>query len=144
MSTKVRTLIVAALVGLFGLGWAGAAMAQIADMPGGGTANDAVGGGLEAPAVGELGDTSHGPCVETLLDLPAIGACEDAEGRVVMDLPALKLVGPRDKGPEHPVPHAPTRLPVTGVNAGDLAALGFAALTGGGVIIRRLRLAVAR
>lgn len=137
MSNKARALIVAAAVGLFGL-VSGSAFAQVANLPGMGGADDAVGGGLEAPAVGELGDTEHGPCVKQLLDLPAIGACEDAEGRVIMDLPALKLVGPKAEG------DVPTELPETGVNVGDLAALGMAALTAGGVLLRRMRLSVTR
>jgi LPXTG-motif cell wall-anchored protein len=136
MSIKIRAMIVVAVVGLFGL-VSGAAFAQVANLPGMGGADEAVGGGLEAPAVGELGDTSHGPCVKQLLDLPAIGACEDADGKVIMDLPALLLVGPKAEG-------VPTKLPETGVNVGDLAGLGLAALTAGGVLLRRMRLSVAR
>lgn len=126
---KVRMLVVAAFVAVLGLGFGGAALAQIDDLPGMDTAAENT-GGLEAPAVGELGETEHGPCVEELLGVPAIDACRDAEGRVIMDLPALKLVSPKE-------------LPETGVNAGDLAAIGTAALTAGGLMLRRIRLALA-
>lgn len=132
MRTRIRVLLVTALVAVFGLALGGSALAQISDLPGMGTNENT--GGLEAPAVGELGDTEHGPCVEELLGLPALDTCVDAEGRVIMDLPALKLVGPR----------APSKLPVTGVNAGDLAAMGAAALAGGAVLLRRVRLALTR
>lgn len=130
MSKKIRVLLVTALAAVFGLGFGGSALAQVSDLPGMGT-NENI-GGLEAPAVGELGNTEHGPCVKELLGLPALDSCEDAEGRVIMDLPGLKLVGPARK------------LPVTGVNAGDLAAMGAAALAGGAVLLRRVRLALAR
>jgi LPXTG-motif cell wall-anchored protein len=129
--TKLRILVVAA-VAVFGLGFGGAAMAQLGDLPGMDQAEENT-GGLEAPAVGELGDTDHGPCVEELLNLPALDSCRDAEGRVIMDLPALKLVGPA----------APKALPETGVNAGDFAAMGGAALAAGAVLLRRVRLALA-
>jgi hypothetical protein len=125
MSKKFRLLMVTGLTVVLGLAFGGSALAQVEDMPGL--------GGLEAPALGELGNTEHGPCVKDLIDLPAVGACEDAAGRVIMDLPALKLVGPA----------APKKLPVTGVNVGDLAAMGAAALAGGAMLIRRVRLAMA-
>lgn len=130
MSKKVRVLVVAGIAAIFGLAFGGSALAQAGDLPGMGTTGM---GGLEAPALGELGDTTHGPCVKDLLDLPAVGACEDAAGRVIMDLPALKLVGPAA---------APKKLPVTGVNVGDFAAMGAAALAGGAALIRRVRLAL--
>ncbi|MEX0874956.1 MAG: LPXTG cell wall anchor domain-containing protein [Actinomycetota bacterium] len=132
MSNKVKGLLVAAFVAVFGLAFGGAALAQLGDLPG----MDAAGantGGLEAPAVGELGNTEHGPCVEDLLDIPALGACRDAEGRVIMDLPALKLVSPA----------APSALPATGMNTGDFAAVGTAVLAAGFVLLRRVRLALA-
>jgi LPXTG-motif cell wall-anchored protein len=130
MSKKIRVLVVAVLAAVFGLAFGGAALAQVSDLPGMGTAAENT-GGLEAPAVGELGDTEHGPCVKELLNMPALESCEDAEGRVIMDLPALKLVSPK-------------KLPETGVNVGDLAAMGAAALASGGVLLRRVRLALAR
>ena len=165
MTRKYRALVVTALAGLMVLALGASAFAQTFDstQTGGtggvfeghglGVANRATGGGLEAAAIGELGDASHGPCVRDLLDLPALNACEDAQGRVVMDLPALKLVGPaKAKGvvgapdvpgkPGHD--HAgPRALPKTGVNAGDMLALGMAALSSGGVLLRRLRLSLA-
>lgn len=134
MSRKLKVLTVAGITAILGLTMAGAASAQIGDLPGMGTAG-ANTGGLEAPAVGELGDTSHGPCVEELLNMPAIDSCRDAQGRVIMDLPALKLVGPA--APQ------PRRLPVTGMNVGDFAAIGGAAMVAGFVMLRRVRLALA-
>lgn len=134
MSKKIRALLITALVAVFGLAFGGSALAQLGDLPGMDTASDSTEGGLEAPALNELGDTEHGPCVEELLNLPALDACEDAEGRVIMDLPALKLVGPADQ---------PDRLPETGVEAGDLAAIGAAALAGGLALLRRSRLSLA-
>lgn len=132
MSKKLKVLMVAGITAILGLTMAGAASAQIGDLPGMGTAGQNT-GGLEAPAVGELGDTSHGPCVEELLNMPAIDSCRDAEGRVIMDLPALKLVGPA----------APKKLPVTGMNVGDFAAMGGAAMVAGFALLRRVRLALA-
>jgi LPXTG-motif cell wall-anchored protein len=129
MSKKLKMLVVAAIATL-GLGFGASAMAQVPDLPGMGTTGT---GGLEAPAVGELGDTSHGPCVEQLLNIPALDSCRDANGKVIMDLPALKLVGPA----------APKKLPATGMNAGDFAAIGAAALAFGAVILRRVRPALA-
>ncbi len=130
MSKKMKGLLVAGIVAIFGLAFGGSALAQLGDMPGMGSANT---GGLEAPAVGELGNTEHGPCVEDLLNLPALDSCRDAEGRVIMDLPALKLVGPA----------APKKLPATGLNTEDFAAIGAVALAAGAVLLRRVRLALA-
>jgi LPXTG-motif cell wall-anchored protein len=130
--TKVKMLMVAGLAAILGLAFGGSAFAQVPDLPGMDTAK-ANTGGLEAPAVGELGDTSHGPCVEELLNLPALDSCRDAEGRVIMDLPALKLVSPAE----------PKSLPATGINVGDFAALGSAVLAAGFVLLRRVRLALA-
>ena len=131
MSKRFRVIVVAGLVAAFGFAFGGAAMAQLPDLPG----MDSTGvGGLEAPAVGELGASGHGPCVGELLNLPALDACVDEGGRVIMDLPARKLVGPADQ---------PEELPVTGVNAGTLAAMGGAAFAAGAALLRRVRLAVA-
>jgi LPXTG-motif cell wall-anchored protein len=129
MSKKIKGLLIAGIVAVFGLAFGGSALAQLGDLPG----MDAAGantGGLEAPAVGELGDTSHGPCVEDLLNIPALDSCRDAEGRIIMDLPALKLVSPR-------------ALPATGLNTEDFAAIGAVALAAGAVLLRRVRLALA-
>jgi LPXTG-motif cell wall-anchored protein len=131
MSKKIKGLLIAGLVAVFGLAFGGSALAQLGDLPGMGTSNT---GGLEAPAVGELGDTTHGPCVEDLLNLPALDSCRDAEGRVIMDLPALKLVSPAG---------GPSRLPATGLNTEDFAAIGAVALAAGAVLLRRVRLALA-
>jgi LPXTG-motif cell wall-anchored protein len=131
--TKVRLLVVAAFIAVFGFAFGGSAFAQLGDLPGMDTAESNTEGGLEAPAVGELGNTEHGPCVEELLNLPALDSCRDAAGRVIMDLPALKLVGPAE----------PRALPETGVNVGDFAAMGGAALAAGAVLLRRVRLALA-
>ena len=130
MSKKIKGLLIAGVVAVFGLAFAGSALAQLGDLPGMGASNT---GGLEAPAVGELGDTTHGECVEDLLDIPALGACRDAEGRIIMDLPALKLVSPA----------GPSRLPATGLNTEDFAAIGAVALAAGAVLLRRVRLALA-
>ncbi len=127
MSKKIKGLLIAGLVAVFGLAFGGSALAQLGDLPGMGTANT---GGLEAPAVGELGDTTHGECVEDLLNIPALDSCRDAEGRIIMDLPALKLVSPR-------------ALPATGLNTEDFAAIGAVALAAGAVLLRRVRLALA-
>lgn len=132
--SKFRMLVVAAFVAVFGLAFGGSALAQVGDLPGMDTAEENT-GGLEAPAVGELGDTDHGPCVEELLNLPALDSCRDAAGRVIMDLPALKLVGPAAE--------APRALPETGVNVGDFAAMGGVALAAGAAMLRRVRLALA-
>jgi hypothetical protein len=135
MSKKIRVLLVTGMAVVFGLGLSGSAFALFPEMPGGDPEAD---GGIQAPAVNELGNDEHGPCVRDLLDLPAIEACEDAQGRVVMDLPALNLVGPKA-----PVAKAPRRLPVTGVNVGDLAAMGSVALAAGAALTRRVRMALA-
>lgn len=132
MSKKIRVLLVTGFAVLFGLGLSGSAFALFPELPGGDPEAD---GGIQAPAVNELGNDEHGPCVRDLLDLPAIEACEDAEGRVVMDLPALNLVGPKAAQPK--------KLPVTGVNVGDLAAIGSATLAAGFALTRRVRAALA-
>jgi LPXTG-motif cell wall-anchored protein len=130
MSKKLKVTLIAAIAVVFGGLMAGQAMAQLPAM---GTANNAT-GGLIAPALGNLGDTSHGPCVQQLLNMPALNSCRDANGKVIMDLPALTLVGPAA---------APRRLPATGANTGDIAAIGAAALAAGFVLLRRVRLSLA-
>jgi LPXTG-motif cell wall-anchored protein len=158
---RKRLMVAVATAGLLILGLGPAASAQLG-LPGDGAANQATGGGLEAAAIGQLGDTEHGPIVDTLLDLPALNVGVDAEGRVVMDLPGLKLVGPADPAvapppappvaPVDPVDPAvdrpaptepaPRALPVTGMEAGDMAAAGLAALALGGWLLRRMRVSV--
>ena len=136
--TKARKgLMLLAMVGVLVVAFAAAALAN--GMPGDNMANEATGGGLEAAAIGTMGDTTVTPPMTDLLDLPALNVQEDAEGRVVMDLPGLLLVGPA-KGAGA---GEPSKLPTTGVNVGDMFALGMAALSGGGVLARRLRLSVA-
>jgi LPXTG-motif cell wall-anchored protein len=132
MSIKVKAALIATVAVVFGGLMAGQAFAQVGNLPAMGTANSST-GGLIAPALGNLGDTSHGPCVQQLLNMPALNSCRDANGKVIMDLPALTLVGPA----------APKRLPATGVNTGDMAAIGAAVLAAGFVLLRRVRLAVA-
>jgi LPXTG-motif cell wall-anchored protein len=131
MSKKVRLALIASFMAVFGLAFAGPALALFPEEPGG---DPEAPGGIQMPAVPELGDDTHGECVRDLLNLPALDSCEDAQGRVIMDLPALNLVGPEK---------APKQLPVTGVNVGDFAAIGGAALAAGFVLLRRVRLALA-
>ena len=132
MSRRLKATLIATIAVVFGGLMAGQAFAQVGNLPAMGTANSST-GGLIAPALGNLGDTSHGPCVQQLLNMPALNSCRDANGKVIMDLPALTLVGPA----------APKRLPATGVNTGDMAAIGAAVLAAGFVLLRRVRLAVA-
>ena len=130
MSIKIKAALVATVAVVFGGLMAGQAFAQVPSLPGMGTTGT---GGLIAPALGDLGDTSHGPCVQQLLNMPALNSCRDANGKVIMDLPALTLIGPA----------APKRLPATGVNAGQIAAIGAAVLAAGLVLQRRVRMALA-
>src|ERR1041385_6817709 len=123
MSKKLKATLIATIAVVFGGLMAGQAFAQVGNLPAMGTANSST-GGLIAPALGNLGGTSHGPCVQQLLNVPALNSCRDANGKVIMDLPALTLVGPA----------APKKLPATGMNAGDFAAIGAAALAFGAVI----------
>jgi len=132
MSKKVKATLIAAIAVVFGGLMAGQAFAQVGSLPAMGTANSST-GGLIAPALGNMGDTSHGPCVQQLLNMPALNSCRDANGKVIMNLPALTLVGPA----------APKKLPATGANTGDIAAIGAAALAAGFVLLRRVRLALA-
>jgi LPXTG-motif cell wall-anchored protein len=132
MSKKFKATLIAAIAVVFGGLMAGQAFAQVGNLPGMGSANSST-GGLIAPALGNMGDTSHGPCVQQLLNMPALNSCRDANGKVIMDLPALTLVGPA----------APKKLPATGANTGDIAAIGAAALAAGFVLLRRVRLSLA-
>jgi LPXTG-motif cell wall-anchored protein len=110
-------LFLAALVAAFGFGFGGSALAQASDLPPG------------APE----------DCVENVMDLPALNVCKDAQGRHILDLPAIGEL----REPAAPAAPAPKgSLPTTGVNTADFAAIGFAALAGGAVLLRRLRLAV--
>src|SRR5688500_10829236 len=134
MSIKVKGALPVALVGACALVMTGGARAD--HMPGVGTADSATGGGLEAAAIGALGNTEFDESTATrILDLPALPVDRDANGRIRMDLPALTLYGP-GKG----APAAPGRLPQTGVDAGSLFASGMAELSAGGIFVRRLLL----
>jgi len=123
MNSRLRMFLLAALVAIFGFGAAGTALAQ--DVPGSGGA-------------------STEDCVEDVLDLPALNVCKDAAGRHILDAPALTLREPAPKAKDccpkrHGHAHA---LPRTGLGTEDFAAIGMAALAGGAVLVRRLRLAV--
>lgn len=112
MRLRIKMLLVAVLVGAFAFGVGGVASAQRTD--------------------------PMDECVEDVLDLPALNVCKDAQGRHLMELPAIGVL--REPAPSA----APDKaLPKTGVNVGDFAAIGLAALAGGSVLLRRLRLAVA-
>src|SRR5687768_1925683 len=75
--------------------------------PGSGIADSATGGGLEAAAIGKLGNTEFDESsARRILDLPALPVDVDASGRVRMDLPALTLYGPGKSAPA-PAPRAP-------------------------------------
>ncbi len=109
-------LFLAAMVAAFGFAFGGSALAQ---------------------AGGDLPADAHEDCVENVMDLPALNVCKDAQGRHILDLPAIGALR------EPAAPEAPRgSLPKTGVNTADFAAIGFAALAGGAVLLRRLRLAV--
>lgn len=136
MTKGRKGLILVAVVGLFVLAFGATALAAVDGLSTGSSmANKATGGGLEAAAIGEMGDTTVTPPLTKVLDLPALGIDRDANGRIVMDLPGLKLVGPGGG--------APSKLPTTGANAGDLFAAGMAALSAGGVLARRVRMSLA-
>ena len=140
MRLRLKVLLVTSAAAILAVGLGGSALAQLG--PGSGAADRAT-GGLIGPAINELGNTEHGPCVQQLLDLPALNSCRDAQGRVIMDLPGLTLVGPPSPAPKRAPAPVRKALPRTGVNAGDLAAFGLAALAGGAVLLRRMRLSFA-
>ena len=118
MSTRIRLLLVAGLVAVFGFA-GGSAFAQSAgDLP------------IDAPE----------DCVENVMDLPALNVCKDAQGRHLLDLPAIGTL--REPLPSAQPAPAGGRLPKTGLHTEDFAAIGLAALAGGAVLLRRLRLAV--
>ena len=138
MRLRLKVLLVASAAAILAVGLSASAFAQLG--PGTGSADRAT-GGLIGPALGNLGNTEHGPCVKQLLDLPALRGCKDAAGHVIMDLPGLTLVSPPEAVAKAPVTHH--ALPHTGVNVGDFAAIGLAALAGGAVLLRRMRLSFA-
>ena len=138
MRLRLKVLLVGAAAAALAIGLGASAFAQLG--PGTSMADKAT-GGIIGPALGSLGNTEHGPCVQQLLNLPALRGCKDAQGHVILDLPALTLVGP----PTPTARPAPVirALPRTGINVGDFAAIGLAALAGGAVLLRRMRLAFA-
>jgi LPXTG-motif cell wall-anchored protein len=138
MRLRLKVLLVASAAAILAVGLSASAFAQLG--PGTGAADKAT-GGLIGPALGNLGNTEHGPCVQQLLNLPALKSCKDAQGHVIMNLPGMTLVGPPAAAPK-PAP-ASRALPHTGVNVGDFAAIGLAALAGGAVLLRRMRLSFA-
>lgn len=116
MSKRLRMAVVAGSVAFLGLFGAGSAFAQSSgDLP------------LDAPE----------DCVENVMDLPALNVCKDAQGRHLLDLPAIGTL--REPLPET---EGEKKLPKTGLHTEDFAAIGMAALAGGAVLLRRLRLAV--
>lgn len=118
MGLKLRMLLVALLASGFALGFGGAAFAQ------------------------QTGSTDPmEDCVEDVLDLPALNVCKDAQGRHLMELPAIGVL--REPTPTTAPTGGGKALPKTGVDVKDFAAVGLAALAGGTVLLRRLRLSVA-
>lgn len=119
---RFRVLLMVGLVAAWGFALAGGASAQDRDpsIP------------PDAPA----------DCVENVMDLPALNVCKDAQGRHLLDLPAIGTL--REPLPsKQPAPAAGTgRLPKTGMHTEDFMAVGGAALAAGFVLLRRLRLAV--
>jgi len=114
---RFRLMLLAGLVALFGWGMAGSALAQSGDdLP------------IDAPE----------DCVENVMDLPALNVCKDAQGRHILNLPAIGSL----REPATPKPATGGTLPKTGLHTEDFAAIGMAALAGGAVLLRRLRLAV--
>jgi LPXTG-motif cell wall-anchored protein len=118
---RFRVLLMVGLVACWGFAMAGSASAQ----------------------PGENGVPIDAPedCVENVMDLPALNVCKDAQGRHLLDLPAIGTL-------REPLPaKAPTtggtgKLPKTGMHTEDFMAIGGAALAAGFVLLRRLRLAV--
>jgi LPXTG-motif cell wall-anchored protein len=76
------------------------------------------------------------------MDLPALNVCKDAQGRHLLDLPAIGVL----REPATPKPATGGggggKLPKTGMHTEDFLAVGGAALAAGFVLLRRLRLAV--
>ncbi len=115
---RFRVLLTVGLVAFFGWALAGTSVAQSNDLP------------ADAPA----------DCVENVMDLPALNVCKDAQGRHLLDLPAIGTL--REPLPAKSAAPSAGRLPKTGMGTEDFAAIGMAALAGGAVLLRRVRLAV--
>ena len=120
MTKRFRALILGGMVAVFAFGMGGSAFAQTG---------------------GDLPLDAHEDCVENVMDLPALNVCKDAQGRHILDLPAIGAL--REPAPTKAPAPASGKLPKTGVDVEDFAAIGLAALAGGAVLLRRLRLAVA-
>jgi LPXTG-motif cell wall-anchored protein len=116
MIKRIRAFVLVGLISAFAVGIGGVALAG--DVP------------ADAPE----------DCVEMVMDLPALPICKDKNGLHIMDLPAIGEL--REPAPTT-APAADKKLPKTGMHIEDFAAIGLAALAGGGVLLRRLRLAVA-
>lgn len=78
-------------------------------------------------------------CVEEVMDLPALNVCKDAQGRHILELPAIGEL--REQATPEPAKTS-GKLPHTGMHTEDFAAIGLAASAGGAILLRRLRLAV--
>jgi|ERR671923_1420311 LPXTG-motif cell wall-anchored protein len=117
MISRIRALILAGLIGAFAVGIGGTALA------------------------GDIPPDAPEDCVEMVMDLPALPICKDKNGLHLMDLPAIGVL--REPAPTTAPAPAEKKLPKTGMHIEDFAAIGLAALAGGGVLLRRLRLAVA-
>ena len=117
---RFRVLLMVGLVAAWGFAFAGAAFAQERDpnIP------------ADAPE----------DCVEEVMDLPALNVCKDAQGRHLLDLPAIGTL--REPATPKPATTGTGKLPKTGMHTEDFMAVGGAALAAGFVLLRRLRLAV--
>jgi LPXTG-motif cell wall-anchored protein len=117
MVKRFRALLLVGLVAAFGFGIAGIASAQQPIPPG-----------------------ASKDCVTEVMNLPALNVCKDAQGRNILELPAIGEL----REPSTPAPaKSGGTLPKTGMHTEDFAAIGLAALAGGAVLVRRMRLAVA-
>jgi LPXTG-motif cell wall-anchored protein len=117
---RSRMLLMVGLVAVWGWAFAGSASAQ--------------------PGEHGIPPDAHEDCVEEVMDLPAMNVCKDAQGRHILDIPTMSL---REPEPAKAPAKAPSgKLPKTGMGTEDFAAIGMAALAGGAVLLRRLRLAV--
>jgi LPXTG-motif cell wall-anchored protein len=117
---RLRVLLMIGLIASWALAFAGGALAQTRDpnIP------------ADAPE----------DCVEEVMDLPALNVCKDAQGRHLLDLPAIGVL--REPLPAAKPATGTGKLPKTGMHTEDFMAIGGAALAAGFVLLRRLRLAV--
>jgi len=117
---RFRVLLMVGLVAAWAFAFAGGALAQERDpnIP------------ADAPK----------DCVEEVMDLPALNVCKDAQGRHLLDLPAIGVL--REPATPKPATGGTGKLPKTGMHTEDFMALGGAVMAAGFVLLRRLRLAV--